>query len=310
MLVGFHTGDDAAVYRLDGNTALVQTVDVITPVVDDPYIYGQVAAANALSDIYAMGARPLMALSVVGLPPDRLSQSDMVLILKGGIDKAKEAGIDIVGGHSFDDTEPKFGLCVTGVVHPERVYRNASAKPGDSLILTKPLGVGVLTTAIKKGRLGEKETNQLVDVMLKLNRAACEAMIEAGASACTDITGFGLLNHLLGMLRESGVAGRIRISEVPVMKGVRELIREGAYPGGTRKNLDFASPKVDWAEGIEEVDRLVLADAQTSGGLLISVAADRVKVLKEALEKQGVSTRAEIGEIIQGGKSGRLEVIP
>jgi len=309
LLVGFSTGDDAAVYRLTEDTALVQTVDLITPVVDDPYLFGQVAAANSISDVYAMGARPLMALSIIGFPTEKLPISDMTLILKGGADKAREAGIEIVGGHSLDDNEPKYGLCVTGLVHPDRIYRSSCARPGDTLILTKPLGSGILTTALKKGCLSPEETRVVVEVMTQLNRAASEAMVEVGASGCTDITGFGLLGHLVGMLQGAAVAARIRLSSVPVMDGVREQVRQGVYPGGSKKNLDFCSPQVTWAEGIDETERLVLADAQTSGGLLIALPRARAEAMNKALEQRGVTTRAEIGEILEDGIPGRLEVV-
>ena len=308
VIVGTSTRDDAAVYRLNDETALVQSVDVFTPVVDDPYTFGQVAAANSLSDIYAMGARPIMALSVIGFPVDKLPLSDMGEILRGGIDKAREAGIEVVGGHSLEDNEPKYGLCVTGVVHPDRILRNSSARPGDVLILTKPLGSGVLAHAIKKGRATEREIREVVEVMTRLNRDACEAMVEVGASACTDVTGFGLLGHLIEMVQGSGVSARIRVSRVPVLGGVRSRVRDGIYPGGTRKNLEFFGKHLDWKEEVEEVDRLVLADAQTSGGLLIAVPRERAEALQKGLESRGVETRAEIGEIVPSTDEPRVYV--
>jgi len=298
VIVGTTTRDDAAVYRLNEETALVQSVDVFTPVVDDPYTFGQVAAANSLSDIYAMGARPIFALSVIGFPVDKLPVSDMGEILRGGIDKAREAGIEVVGGHSLEDNEPKYGLCVTGVVHPDRIFRNSSARPGDVLILTKPLGSGVLAHAIKKGRASEGEIRDVVRVMTRLNRDACEAMVEVGASACTDVTGFGLIGHLIEMVQGSGVSARIRASRVPVLGSVRSRVRGGIYPGGTRKNLEFFGKHVDWEQGVEEIDRLVLADAQTSGGLLIAVPRECAEALRTGLENRGVDTREEIGEIV------------
>ena len=308
VLVGPRTHDDAAVYRLSDETALVQSVDVFTPVVDDPYTFGQVAAANALSDVYAMGARPILALSLIGFPVDKLPLSDMTLILKGGADKAREAGIDIAGGHSLEDNEPKYGLFVTGVVHPDRVITNAGAKPGDLLVLTKPLGIGVLTHCIKKGLLNEEERTRVVDVMVRLNRAASEAMVEVGVSACTDITGFGLLGHLQEMLEASGVSARIRVSQVPLLPGVRERVVKGIVPGGTKKNLKFYSSHADWIGDVGEVDQLVLADAPTSGGLLISVPRERAEQLKASLEKKGVVTRAVIGQVLSENP-GRVEVI-
>ena len=308
VLVGPSTHDDAAVYRLSDDTALVQSVDVFTPVVDDPYTFGQVAAANALSDIYAMGARPIVALSLIGFPVGKLPLSDMSLILRGGSDKAREAGIDIAGGHSLDDSEPKFGLFVTGVVHPDRVISNAGAKPGDLLFLTKPLGIGVLTHSIKKGLLRPEELDRVVAVMCRLNRDASEAMVGVGVSACTDVTGFGLLGHLLEMLEASGVSARLRVSQIPVLAGVRKRVKDGVYPGGTKKNLEFYSPRVEWAKEVGDVDRLVLADAQTSGGLLIAVARERADKLRESLEGKGVAPVEVIGEVL-AGSAGRIEVI-
>jgi selenide,water dikinase len=308
VIVGTSTRDDAAVYRLNEETALVQSVDVFTPVVDDPYTFGQVAAANSLSDIYAMGARPILALSVIGFPVDKLPMSDMGEILRGGIDKARQAGVEVAGGHSLEDKEPKYGLCVTGLVHPDRILRNSSARPGDVLILTKPLGSGVLAHAIKKGRATEEEIMEVVEVMTRLNRDACEAMVEVGASACTDVTGFGLLGHLIEMAQGSGVSARIRVSRVPVLGSARSRVREGIYPGGTRKNLEFFGKHLIWEEEVEEVDRLVLADAQTSGGLLISVPRERAEALQKGLESRGVETREEIGEIVPSTGEPRIFV--
>jgi len=305
VLVSAATKDDAAVYRLDENTALVQSVDVFTPVVDDPYDFGQVAAANALSDIYAMGARPLTALSVIGFPVGRLPLSVMVAILRGGEDKAREAGIDVVGGHSLDDAEPKYGLCVTGVVHPARVVTNAGARPGDRLVLTKPLGIGILTHALKQGLLSLGEVKQVTELMALLNRAASDAMVRAGVSACTDVTGYGFLGHLGEMLDASGVSARIRVGDVPVLPGARDRVVQGVCPGGTRKNLAYVTPNVIRHERVAEPDLLLLADAQTSGGLLIAVPGDRLDDLLHALRENGVETRAVIGEIL-AGNAGRI----
>ncbi len=297
-MVGTSTRDDAAVYRLNDEVALVQSVDVFTPVVDDPYTFGQVAAANALSDIYAMGARPILALSIIGFPVGKLPLSDMHEILKGGVDKAREAGIDVVGGHSLEDNEPKYGLCVTGVVHPDRFILNSSAQPGDVLVLTKPLGSGVLTHAIKQGRADAEAIEAVVHVMSRLNRDASEVMIETGVSACTDVTGFGLLGHLMEMIQGSRVSARIFARRVPVLGGVRERMMEGICPGGTRKNLEFYGRHVEWAAEVKDVDRLILADAQTSGGLLISVPRERAGRLTQGLAARGVEACAQIGEIV------------
>ena len=305
VLVSAATKDDAAVYRLDENTALVQSVDVFTPVVDDPYDFGQVAAANALSDIYAMGARPLTALSVIGFPVGTLPLSVMAEILRGGEDKAREAGIDVVGGHSLDDAEPKYGLCVTGVVHPARVVTNAGARPGDRLVLTKPLGIGILTHALKQGLLGPGEVRRVTELMAALNREAADAMVRVGVSACTDVTGFGFLGHLGEMLEASGVSARIRVGDVPVLAGARDRVVQGVCPGGTRKNLAYMTPRLIDQERVPESDLLLLADAQTSGGLLIAVPAERVDDLLQALAEGGVGTRAVVGEIL-AGNAGRM----
>ncbi len=308
VLVGTGTRDDAAVYRLNDDVALVQSVDVFTPVVDDPFTFGQVAAANALSDIYAMGAQPLVAVSVIGFPVGKLPMSEMALILKGGIEKAREAGVEVAGGHSLDDAEPKYGLCVTGLVHPQRVVTNAGARPGDVLFLTKPLGIGVLTHALKKDLLSSEELGEVVGVMTRLNREAGEAMVEVGVSACTDITGFGLLGHLMEMVEASGVSARLELSRIPVLPGVRDRVGKGVYPGGTRKNLDFYSSWVSWSGDIGEIDRVILADAQTSGGLLVSVPKERAGALRSALAARGVEPREEIGEIMEGAGGG-IQVI-
>ncbi len=308
MLVGTSTRDDAAVYLLDDQTALVQSVDVFTPVVDDPYTFGQVAAANSLSDIYAMGARPILALSVIGFPVDKLPLSDMRAILQGGVDKAREAGIEVAGGHSLEDNEPKYGLCVTGLVRPDRILRNSSARPGDLLILTKPLGSGVITHAIKKGKATAEEIEAVVDCMTRLNRVASEAMVEVGVSACTDVTGYGLLGHLIEMVQGSAVSARLRVSRLPVLSGVREHVRRGIYPGGTRKNLEFFGRYVEWEEGVDEQDRLIMADAQTSGGLLIAVPRERAEAMKKVLEDRGVTPCAEIGEILPVGREPGIHV--
>ncbi len=309
VLVGTNTLDDAAVYLLNEETALVQSVDVFTPVVDDPYTFGEVAAANALSDIYAMGARPVMALSIIGFPVGIIPLADMAAILQGGAAKAAEAGIEIVGGHSLEDKEPKYGLCVTGVVHPDKCLRNSRAVPGDVLFLTKPLGSGVLTHAIKQGKLTDEELARVVEVMTTLNRHAAEAMVEVGVSACTDVSGFGLLGSLVEMVEGSGVSARIHASRVPVLAGVREKIREGILPGGSRKNLEFYGRCLRWEDELDEVDRLVLADAQTSGGLLISVPGEAAERLREALDQRGLVGAAEIGEILPRGGTSRVDIV-
>lgn len=299
LLIGITTADDAAVYKLSDAMAIVETVDFFTPVVDDPYTFGQIAAANALSDIYAMGARPLFALNIVAFPSKKLPLEVLEEILKGGADKVREAGINVVGGHSIDDPEPKYGLVVTGLVHPEKVVANSTAKVGDSLILTKPLGVGIVTTAIKKEKVSKAAIEKAVSVMSALNKEASEAMVEVGVSAATDITGFGLLGHLLEMIQGSGVGARIHLDSVPVIEEAWEYVREDIVPGGTQANLEYVNPCVQWGDGVSEDAKLVISDAQTSGGLLISVPKNKEGVLLKALKDKGV-TGAVIGEIIEG----------
>ena len=298
LLVGSNTLDDAAVYRLSDELAIVQTIDFITPVVDDPYSFGAIAAANALSDIYAMGARPVLALNVVGFPAKTLPLSVLGEILRGGADKAAEAGASVVGGHSIDDNEPKYGLAVTGFVHPDQMVRNAGARPGDALILTKPLGIGIITTGIDRLLVDRRTVDRVVAVMSELNRAAAEAMVRVGVNACTDVTGFGLLGHLHEMAEASGVAAAIVLESVPVLPEAWELVARGVAPEGTHNNHRYLGEFVDWG-GLSRAEQLVLCDAQTSGGLLIAVAPEKKETLVEALAAVGVAG-AEIGRIVPG----------
>lgn len=301
VIIGANTADDAAVYKLDDSTALVQTVDFFTPVVDDPYIFGLVAAANSLSDIYAMGARPIFALNIVAFPVNDLPLEVMGRILKGGSDKAHEAGIHIVGGHSIEDKEPKYGLVVTGLVAPDKVVSNAGARPGDTLLLTKPIGTGIISTALKRGLAGESSVSEAIRVMSALNRAASEAMVECGVNACTDVTGFGLLGHLNEMLQASGVGAVVRQGDVPIIDGARELAAQGIVPGGTRRNMDYANEFVVWPEGVTETEKLILCDAQTSGGLLISAPPERAQALLDTLKDKKGLKAAAIGEVVKRG---------
>jgi len=301
LLLGIGTGDDAAVYRLSDESALVLTVDVFTPVVDDPYEYGLIAAANAFSDVYAKGGRPLLALNIAAFPR-KMPLEILAEMLRGGADKAAEAGVLIVGGHTIDDPEPKYGLAVTGLVHPARFVSNAGARPGDVLYLTKPLGLGVITTGIKQEKTAPEVAAEAVRVMTALNRDASEAMLKAGAHACTDVTGFGLLGHLYEMVEASGAGARIRAAAVPVLDGARSLAGQGAVAGGTTRNLEWLEDKVRWADGVDEVTRILLADAQTSGGLLIASAPERTDALEDALRTRGVETIARIGEITAPGQ--------
>lgn len=307
VLVGPERSDDAAVYRISDDLALVTTVDFFTPIVDDPFDFGAVSAANSLSDVYAMGARPLFALSVVAFPSRRLPLSVLERILAGAAEVAREAGIEIVGGHTVDDTEPKFGLAVTGIVHPGRVVTNAGARPGDALVLTKPIGTGVLATAVKRGLAGEEATRRLVSTMRTLNRGASEAMVEVGVSAATDVTGFGLLGHLREMAAASGVDAEVEAAAVPLLPGVRDLAAADGVPGGSLENHDHVAPHVDFAPGLSRVDRLLLADAQTSGGLLIALPEERCEALLAKLAGRGVADARRVGQVARAG-TGRIRV--
>lgn len=317
VLVGADTADDAAVYRVDDKTAIVQTVDFFTPVVDDPFQFGAIAAANSLSDIYAMGARPIFALSVVGFPSSRLPVEVLKEILAGALSKTDEAGITIIGGHTVDDTEPKFGLAVTGLIDPERIVTNRGARPGDVLILTKPIGTGVLSTALKRGLLDEDRLTGLVEVMAALNRDAAEAMQEVGVSACTDVTGFGLLGHLREMMAASGACALVYAGRVPLLPGALELATSGVVPGGTTNNQEYTASAVAYEDEVPDVLRILLNDAQTSGGLLISVPGKRAEALLVLLAEKGVEGAAVVGEV-EGeaggeGESGRtsgIRVLP
>ncbi len=298
LIVGTETGDDAAVYRLGEHLALVQTVDFFMPVVDDPYEFGQIAAANSLSDVYAMGGRPITAMNIVGWPKSQ-PMSILSRILQGGQDKVAEAGAVVVGGHTVDYQEPTYGLSVTGLIHPKRVVTNAGARPGDVLVLTKPLGTGVITTGIKSGEASSEAARRAVETMSTLNRAASEAMQEVGVDSATDITGFGLLGHLGGMCAGSRVGARVRFRDLPLLPDVEKLIADENVPGGTRRNLEFMSPRVVWEGDFSENRRFVLADAQTSGGMLIAVPREKAKDLIARLDRPGVLCRAAIGEIVE-----------
>ena len=297
-LVDASTGDDAAVYLLDEHRALVVTVDFFTPVVDDPFDFGSIGAANALSDLYAMGATPMFGLNLVGFPREHLDQDLLSEIIRGGSEKAREAGIPILGGHSIDDPEPKFGMVAIGEVDRSRLVTNAGARIGDALILTKPLFAGVVSTAIKRDAVDAGLVRRAVGLMATLNKGASEAMQRVGVHAATDVTGFGLLGHLRSLMRASGVAASIHAESVPVLEGVRELVEAGHVPGGTKRNLADLAPDVAFG-ATDAVTRTVLADAQTSGGLLISVAADRASALVAELE--GVApVAAVIGHVVEG----------
>ena len=308
LLVGTETADDAAVYRVTPELAIVQTVDFFTPIVDDPYAFGAIAAANSLSDIYAMGARPLFALNLVGFPVGRLPIEVLEEILRGAADKASEAGIPIIGGHSVEDTEPKFGLAVTGSIHPDRVVTNRSARVGDVVILTKPIGLGILATAAKRGAAGREAVERATGVMAELNAGAAEVMAGFPVSACTDVTGFGLVGHLLEMTTGSGVTAELWVDRVPVLPQTLELAVAGMVPGGSRDNLAHAEGRVEWSEELAEVQRLLMCDAQTSGGLLISIPEPDSGPLLAQLHESGIADAAVIGRIVAEG-SGTITVV-
>jgi selenium donor protein len=308
VLVDISTSDDAAVYRLTDEIALVETVDFFTPITDDPYDFGAISAANSLSDIYAMGAQPLFALNIVGFPTHRLPLEVLERILAGAVDKAAEAGVSIIGGHTIDDTEPKYGMAVTGIVHPERFISNATANSGDQIVLTKPLGTGIIATAAKRGLADQEITANAVSWMAKLNRDAAEAMIEVGVTACTDVTGFGLLGHLREMTLGAGLNAEIVADRVPLLESALTFAGANVVPGGTRDNLAFVEPHVKWNGTISDVQKILLADAQTSGGLLIAVSPEKLEALQRALDKRGVQVFAHIGEFTEPGP-GRVDVI-
>lgn len=290
LLVGDNPADDAAVFRLSEGLALVQTLDFFTPIVDDPYDFGRIAAANALSDVYACGGVPLNALNIVTFPVKTLSLDILAEILRGGADSAALAGISIVGGHTVDDTEPKYGLAVTGTVDPRALITTRGAKPGDALILTKPLGTGTIATALKNGMASDAHVAHAVRWMTMLNRRAGAALRTAGAHAATDITGFGLLGHLLDLCRASGVSAEVYSGSVPVLPGARQCAAAGAVPAGTYANLEDAGEDVQWNDTGEE-ERLLLADPQTSGGLLIALAESAVPALAAAVGSEGLVAR-------------------
>jgi selenium donor protein len=299
-LVDASTNDDAAVYQIREDLAVVQTVDFFTPIVDDPYWFGAISAANSLSDIYAMGAQPIFALNIVGFPSNRLPLGVLEEILRGAQEKAQEAGIAILGGHTVDDTEPKFGLAVTGLVHPDKILRNSTAKPGDALILTKPLGLGILTTALKQGLVDAATENKAIQIMAALNMVAADCLQDFSVNACTDVTGFGLLGHLREMTLGSQVDAHLIFEAIPILSEARELASMNIIPGGTLNNLNFVETYVEFGQNLSNIDRLLLADAQTSGGLLISLPEDQVNALLEKLISKGIWA-AKIGHIISSG---------
>ena len=308
VLIGNSTSDDAAVYKINEETAIVQTVDFFAPIVNNPYDFGQIAAANAISDIYAMGAKPLFALNVVGFPEKKLSQSVLKQILKGATDKAAEAGIDILGGHTVKDDEPKFGMTVTGSVNPNKIMNNANAKVGDALILTKPLGSGIITTGIKNGIVSKELEKRAIDVMSLLNKSAAEVISEFPVNSCTDVTGFGLLGHLSEMTTGSNINCKIYFKNLPFIDGLFDLPISDLISGGTKNNTLFVKEKVTYQNSFSELNKYLINDAQTSGGLLVSIPMKYKDEFIDECKKQGLKQTSFIGEMTVKGK-GSIEIL-
>lgn len=305
VLIG--AGDDAAVYRLEGGSALVVTLDFFTPIVDDPYDFGQIAAANALSDVYAMGGRPLFALNLLSFPRKLLPEGLAEEIIRGGAEKAREAGIPVVGGHSIDDDEPKYGMVAVGEVDPARMLSIDRARAGDDLVLTKPLGSGIVATAVKAAACPGDVLAEAVRTMSRLNRAAAEAALAAGARAATDVTGYGLVGHLGNMLRASGTSARIDSARVPTMRGVAALAEAGHVPGGTRRNRKDSADRITCGRTVDDTTQTLLADAQTSGGLLIASPPERTASLLADLRARGEGA-AVVGRLMDG-PAGHIAVV-
>jgi len=298
LVVGLHLADDAGVFRMPGGTLLLQTVDYFTPVVDDAFDWGRIAASNALSDIYAMGGTPLTAMQLIGWPRGAISFDVLDDVIAGGVEILQQAGCVLIGGHSVDDREPKYGFAVSGTVEEKNLVMNRGAQPGDVLVLTKPLGTGVIATALKAGRAPEEVVSRAVTTMVTLNEGAAKAMNRVGVHAGTDVTGFGLLGHLSEMLTASEVGARIRVADIPLMDGLRSLVEAGLFPGGSARNLEAVRPTLV-AEGVEDTSIRILADAQTSGGLLMAVAPERLDAMLDALVEERTPAAAVIGEIIE-----------
>lgn len=299
--MGLETSDDAAVYKLTEDLAVIQTLDFFTPILDDPYQFGQVAATNSLSDVYAMGGKPILALNIVCFP-DCLDPAILSEILRGGADKIKEAGAVLVGGHSVNDQEPKYGLSVMGIVHPNKVLANCGALPGDQLILTKPLGTGILTTALKAEMITETELKEAYESMSTLNAAAAEVMERFDIRACTDITGFGLMGHALEMAKGSHVSIELFAHSLPILSGAVDYAQMGLVPAGAYRNNSHAFNDTLWNESLDSVYRDILADPQTSGGLLISVAREQAEELLEALNAVLTTSFARVGQVTEFGE--------
>mgnify|MGYP001822372490 CR=1 FL=1 len=299
MLVGSATADDAGVFKIDDDRALVQTTDFFTPIVDDPLLYGRIAAANSLSDVYAMGGRPLTALAIAGMPSDVIDNDTIREIFRGGAEMCVEAECSLLGGHTIKNPEPIYGLAVTGMVHPERHLANAHARPGEILLLTKPLGSGIVSTAIKRGICSEELANHASELMATLNKPGATLAERGLVRCCTDITGFGLAGHLIELCDGSGVSAEIDASLLPSMSPeVMQHVIDDCVPGGTRKNLEHAMPRLDIADNVSDALQLIAADAQTSGGLLLSVPEENLNAVMETLEETGAPCAVEIGRTV------------
>ena len=298
VLVGLDRADDAGVYQISDDLALIQTVDFFTPIVDDPYWFGQIAAANALSDVYAMGGTPKTAMNLVAFPVKEMDLSILRQIIQGGIDKLAEASVVLIGGHSIEDKELKYGLSVTGTVHPARVLTKKNLRPGDRLVLTKPLGTGIVNTAIKAGMASVALTDKVIRLMAALNRTAADIMSNFDVSACTDVTGFGLLGHLAEMVSGSEMSARIFSDQVPLMAEALEFAAMGLIPAGAYKNREFRESMIDFAETVARSRQDIMVDPQTSGGLLIAVEGSQSDKLVSSLKKAGIGHAAPIGEIL------------
>ncbi len=301
ILIDTKNSDDAAVYKINNETALVQTLDFFTPIVNNPYDFGAIAAANALSDIYAMGANPIFALNIVGFPSNRLPMEVLQQILKGAHDKVSEAGISIIGGHTIDDPEPKYGMVVSGIVHPDKILSNANAKEGDAIILTKPIGLGIITTAIKRGLADKSVEDNAIAIMKALNKTAADVIANFDINACTDVTGFGLLGHLSEITQASKINAELFCNKVPIINETWDFATSNIIPGGTKNNLAYFSKHIEWKEQISEIEKIILSDAQTSGGLLFAVSQNKKEQVLKKLKEAGIKEASHIGNITKKG---------
>jgi selenide,water dikinase len=308
VLVGASNADDAGVYRITDDIAVVLTADFFTPIVDDPYSFGSISAANSLSDVYAMGGKPLVALNLAALPAGPDFHDINKKIMQGGIDKMTEAGVSIIGGHTVKDREPKFGYAVLGVIHPAKILDNTKAKPGDALVLTKPIGTGVISTGLKAGKCSAATAEAFTKTMATLNKRAGEIMLEIGVSTATDITGFGLIGHMSEVLIASGLTARLFASRIPVFEQAAAIAGMGLIPGGTRANQKSYDPAVAWGAGVSAIDQVLMNDAQTSGGLLIFVPNDKKDRLVAALQKENI-TAAHIGDALGAAAPGTKRIV-